>query len=60
MSKSYKKTPRKFDDDFIYGVDDVDIRDKHSKNRDERRATKEFLKDFESNDQSPKDRKDYR
>lgn len=52
MSKSYKKTPRRFDDDFQYGVDDVDLRDKTSRNRDERRAAKELLKDFSTEDRN--------
>lgn len=58
MSKSFKKTPRKFDDDFLYGTDDVDIRDKTHRSRDDRRAAKELLKNFEDTDTN-KDRRDF-
>jgi hypothetical protein len=48
VGKTYKKTARRFDDDYEYGDGaDYDGRSKEQRNREDRRRAREALKDYE-------------
>jgi hypothetical protein len=46
VGKTFKKLPKKFDDDYEYSGEDHDSRSKEQRNREDRRRNREDLKNY--------------